>query len=298
MEPKGFKHEALTPLGSTNLKEAQQNLSLGNPALAIDGFRKALRNEPGLIEAHTGMAAAYDRLGRYDLSRRYYEQALALDPQRKSTYLEMAASLLSQGRLSEAEGLEREAEQVTGVSVNLPEPLSGRELAIVSAPTSGPPKPRLASPSANRGPAGVSQPYLALKRVSRLEVALVASKSLGAPATAANESLLRGRSGAEGSGRRLLQIRNAMGRRGLAGRMGHYLQGNGWTRYQTADASRKRFSSLIVVPPTDYRRAVLLKRQLSFAPRIVTSNSTRSIILILGSDAASFDAQLTIPRQS
>src|SRR3546814_1730888 len=45
-----------------------------------DLFRKALRANPESIDALNGLGAAYDRIGRFDLSRNYYERALGLDP--------------------------------------------------------------------------------------------------------------------------------------------------------------------------------------------------------------------------
>jgi len=84
---------------------ARRQLALGNTALAIDAFRQILRHEPNSLAALNGLAAAYDRLERFDLSQRYYEQALGLDPNSPATLNNFGYSLLLQGRLAEAQPL-------------------------------------------------------------------------------------------------------------------------------------------------------------------------------------------------
>src|SRR5262245_26825430 len=62
------------------IAEARGQLALGNVALALEAFRIAWREDPNSIDALSGMAGCYDSMGRFDLSRRYYETALALAP--------------------------------------------------------------------------------------------------------------------------------------------------------------------------------------------------------------------------
>ena len=62
------------------IAEARGQLVLGNVALALEGFRKAVREDPTSVDALTGIAYCYDQMGRFDLSRRHYEMALALAP--------------------------------------------------------------------------------------------------------------------------------------------------------------------------------------------------------------------------
>ena len=45
-------------------------------ALALEAYRKALREDPQSVGAMMGIATCYDRMGRFDLSRRHYEMAL------------------------------------------------------------------------------------------------------------------------------------------------------------------------------------------------------------------------------
>jgi len=66
-------------------EDPKDDLSLGklhykeqNYGLAEKHFRKAVEAQPKAAEAWVGLAAAYDRLRRFDLADRAYEQAIAL----------------------------------------------------------------------------------------------------------------------------------------------------------------------------------------------------------------------------
>jgi Flp pilus assembly protein TadD len=50
----------------------------GNYALAEQGFRTAVERNPADATSWVGLAASYDRLGRYELADRAYEQATKL----------------------------------------------------------------------------------------------------------------------------------------------------------------------------------------------------------------------------
>jgi len=98
---KGPLKTGLQP-ADVRIAEGHSQMALGNVGLAIEAYRKALRDDPANIEALLGMAAAYDRMGRFDLSRKHYEMALALQPSQSATYDQLAASLQMQGRADEA----------------------------------------------------------------------------------------------------------------------------------------------------------------------------------------------------
>lgn len=55
-----------------------------------------------------GLAACYDRMGRFDLSRRYYESALAVAPGDPRLYANLALSLDMQGKRDEAASVRAE----------------------------------------------------------------------------------------------------------------------------------------------------------------------------------------------
>ena len=49
------------------LAEGNAQLALGNVGLAIEAYRKALREQPDSVDALLGLATCYDRMGRADL---------------------------------------------------------------------------------------------------------------------------------------------------------------------------------------------------------------------------------------
>jgi len=102
------------------IAEARGQLALGNVALALEGFRKAWRDDPNSVDALAGMANCYDRMGRFDLSRRNYETALALAPANVQLLGAFAQSLQLQGQLKEAQRVRVEVAQ--RIAAGVPEP--------------------------------------------------------------------------------------------------------------------------------------------------------------------------------
>ncbi len=84
------------------IAEANGHLVLGNVALALESYRKALRDEPQNVDAMVGMAACYDKMARFDISRRYYEAALAVAPTDAGVLSLFAGSLELQGLSQQA----------------------------------------------------------------------------------------------------------------------------------------------------------------------------------------------------
>ena len=109
------------------LAEANAQLALGNTGLALELYRKHLRHEPESVAAQLGIAACYDRMGRYDVSRRHYEAALARSPANPDLLERFAASLDRQGQTAEAAAVRDEirmrAEIVTATAI--PQPALG-----------------------------------------------------------------------------------------------------------------------------------------------------------------------------
>jgi hypothetical protein len=129
--------------------EARGQLALGNVALALEAFRLAQREDPNSTDALVGIANCYDQMGRFDLSRRSYEAALALDPSNTEILGAFASSLQLQGRTDEALGVRQEIAARSAAAATLeqavaevPAPLRAApeapaapvEVAIVSAP--------------------------------------------------------------------------------------------------------------------------------------------------------------------
>ena len=116
------------------LLKAQILLSRGEHALAVDAYRKAIRHNPGNASAYNGLAIAYDQLGRHDLSRRYYELALAYAPREGKYYRNLARSLERQGLKNEAARIlaQLDAGEAPAPAA-APEPASFRSLAQIAS---------------------------------------------------------------------------------------------------------------------------------------------------------------------
>ncbi|MFL6725372.1 MAG: LytR C-terminal domain-containing protein [Sphingomicrobium sp.] len=119
--------------GADRLADARGELALGNVGLAAEAFRKALREQPDDVNAYAGLAACYDAMGRYDLSRQYYESALALAPRSPALLNALAASLDKQGLREAAAEVRAEVADLTAASAALeqiqPEPAAAPLMA-------------------------------------------------------------------------------------------------------------------------------------------------------------------------
>jgi hypothetical protein len=120
---------------SAPLAEARAMLALGNAGLALEGFRKALRERPDSVEALAGIAACYEQMGRYDLARKNYERALALTPRDPVLLNTLAALLQRQGKPAMAAEFRSEAAQLAAASAALddaePEPQAAAPVPVV-----------------------------------------------------------------------------------------------------------------------------------------------------------------------
>jgi hypothetical protein len=58
----------------------RSQLAAGQLGLAVESFQRALASGEPISQAANGMGVVYARLGRFDLSQRFFEQAMAADP--------------------------------------------------------------------------------------------------------------------------------------------------------------------------------------------------------------------------
>jgi tetratricopeptide (TPR) repeat protein len=107
--------------GADRLADARAQLALGNVGLATEAFRKALREQPDNVDAYAGLAACYDAMGRYDLSRQNYESALALAPRSPALLNAFAVSLDRQGLREAAAEVRSEVADLAAASAALEE---------------------------------------------------------------------------------------------------------------------------------------------------------------------------------
>lgn len=268
---------------SFRVAEAAGQFRLGNVALALESYRKALRDEPQSVDALVGMAACFDSMGRFDMSRRSYEAALAVAPADTKVLAQFAGSLMQQGRADEAVTVRREiagrlaaavptdpATVVTQVAastvtVKLPEARS-TEAARVLLPLA-----RSAAPE-SQAQADVAERPTSGPRLERLSLGEVALFTLSPKSHDAVRSDTRP-----------LLVLNASRTQGLARRARAYLASRGFGAVKIGDAPRVRGTTLILYPTADRERALRLAT--TFATRTIVIPGKR-LTLLLGRDAA------------
>lgn len=265
------------------LAEAAGQLALGNVGLALESYRKALREQPDSVDALLGLATCYERMGRFDLSRRHYEMALALTPAEPQIYAMLADSLELQGKSDEAARVKTElAERIVAPeavrevpgSVPVLPPPPAQSVTVALAP------PRSA-------PVAVERPVrpVRLERLSLREVALVTRPEpqwqAREVARTATSSTIR----FERSDQPAVVLLNAARVQGLAARTRAYLSERGFAGAQIGDAPAVRLRSAIVYPASQARRAERLAAQFGFSLERREEGSG-GVTILLGRDAA------------
>jgi len=167
---------------SQRVAEGRAQLALGNVGLALEAFRIALREDPNSIDALAGLAAGYDRMGRFDLSRRNYEAALAVAPADVGLLGAFAQSLQLQGQYAEAQQVQQEIalRQAASGASEVP------QLAMHPAlPVPAPELPQLAMRSAS--PVSAPDVATAAPEARRAEMAVPMALTASGPVTAVEE---------------------------------------------------------------------------------------------------------------
>jgi len=171
--------------GDGLLADAKGQFALGNVGLALEGFRKAARENPDSADAVAGMGLCYDAMGRYDLAQAKYEAALALAPRNPKLLAALAGSLDRQGDRDGAAQVRNEIALLAAASAVLdqavadaepaPAPLAPAQSVTVSLPpaqsvTVALPPPQLAT-NADVALAGTS-------RIERMNGAALAASNV------------------------------------------------------------------------------------------------------------------------
>lgn len=296
------------------IAEARGHLALGNVALALEGFRKAARDDPASMEALAGMADCYDRMTRFDLARRYYEAALAIAPQNPALLASFAALLEREGLKADANAVRAEiavlasAAPPQGLGPALPvvvalaaaEPV-GRSVTValpparpMGEPVAQPaPSPAMAVAPVGKSvtialpppPAPVARSTARGPRLERLSLAEVALVTSGGPRWKRIEQprmAVTRRQSPE------LRVLNAARVSKLAARTRSYLHKMGWGEVMIGDAAMPRTSSLILYPQGKRAEASRLSASLGFAT--AQRASIRQVTVLLGRDAAGHSA--------
>lgn len=263
--------------------EGHGQLALGNVGLALEAYRKALRENPQSVDAMLGIATCYDRMGRHDLSRRHYEMAMAVTPADTDLYVLFAQSLDAQGKGDEAARVKAElaarvvapeaSREVPGSVPVLPPP-PAQSVTVALAP---PPS----APVAVERPSGAAR----LERLSLREVALVTRPQPRWEPRTVERTATRTTIKFDRMAQPAVTLLNAARVQGLAARTRAFLAGRGFAGARIGDAPAIRRQSAIVYSADDAARAERLAAQFGFALER-RSGPRAGVTILLGRDAA------------
>lgn len=295
---------------SFRVAEGRGQFVLGNVALALESFRKAAREDPGNIDALAGIAACYDRMGRFDLSRRNYEAALALAPGDPQLLAAFAGSLDLQRLAPEAAKVRREIGErlaaakpaidepapdagapATALLPILPTTVADAVAAVLDAsgwPMNAPHPAAKPFPTRQAKVEPARKPGPRLERLSLGEVALITGAG---PQWRVQQAEVRVRKPVTGAAavrqvaaRSGIRLFNAARVDKLASRTRSYLANRGWTVASVGDVVLPRSRSLILYPSDKRTTAARLSSQFGFA--MEQRSNLRQVTILLGSDAA------------
>lgn len=265
------------------IAEGNSQLALGNVALALEAYRKALREKPDSIQAMVGIATCYDKMGRFDLSRRNLEMALAVAPDNTELYSIFAESLELQGKRDEAARVKAELAQ----RVVAPEAAREAPGSIPVLPPPPTPSVTVALAPPRSAPVAVEPPKagVRLERLSMGEVALVTRPEprweARTVARTATSTTIR----FEKKAAPVVTLLNAARVHGLAARTRAYLAARGFSGAKIGDAPITRRFSVIQFAPSEQRRAERLAAQFGFALER-QADAGSGVTVLLGRDAA------------
>jgi tetratricopeptide (TPR) repeat protein len=287
------------------------HLAAGNIALALDSFRKELRENPNSINARNGLAVAYDRLGRFDLSRRYYEEALALQPDNKIILSNLGYSLVIQGKKQEAETVLAAAEKslpATPVDQVAAMPVDQVSTAPVEKTTAAPVETITAAPvdpiirnnkiMASNLPEPPQQfsrvefdskiqkhPDQWLERTSPHTVQLITLATNATPRPWLTDVTREKKTPS-------VLVLNAARKQGIAARFKADISRQGWVNGGIGDSISRSAKSKLFYDPALHQDALKLAWSLSFLPVMQPKPGVKGLVLYIGRDAIGLDHRL------
>ena len=298
--------------GNDRLADARGQLALGNTGLALEGFRKAAREQPDNMEAFAGMAFCYEAMGRYDLAQANYEAALALAPRDTALLTALAGALDRQGKRDAASEVRSEVARLNSAAAALDQTPAEPDQPVVETPRLAPAVtvalPQ-AQPLASVAPPPVTEPSMPavnvadilaqvnvgadplaprLERMSMGEVALVTSPRAvwrGQVVSRSRQSVtVRWVPLTMASARPNIRLLNAARRQGLAARTREYLIGRGWRKIEIGDSKDIRENSVVLYPAGRQATARSLAAQFGIRTRQLDNGDV--LVVLLGRDAA------------
>ncbi|MGN6817679.1 MAG: LytR C-terminal domain-containing protein [Sphingomonas sp.] len=293
---------------------ASRLLADGNYGLAIEMYRRLLVTTPDDAAAIEGLALCYDRLQRYDLSDVYFQKALALAPRNESYYRAYAASLTAQGRTEEAGLLDVDRRAMLAAATAPAAPAQPAAVAVAAAPTPPTPQPPVVAAVAPVVPVVPPPPAPSGPRLEQIALGVVhlilppASSPAGsstvwvaipprAPATTPKVTPAPIATPSAPGALRNTMVINAVGRKGVAGRVQAYLAGRGWRPLDRGDSGMRILTSRILYPPQGETTARKLARAVPFATRLYAAPRANRIQLLVGANALRADSKLAGRRR-
>lgn len=259
-------------------------------ALAIEKFNEAVRAAPDNPDGYNALAASYDMLGRYDVSRRYYELALSRAPADGRIYRNMARSLRLQGREGEALAILAEWDALVkdGVAVAEAAPAGNTATILASndtpsavAPaTTVPPRPLPVE--ASSVVMAAAPPPVRARTSATIDIPAVAPVAVATQAATPPSPSARTATAA-------IRIMNGVGKRGLARGVQTWLAQSGWPQSRIGDLDSRYSRSYIVYPRAAQSDAASLSKSLPFTTSKIVNERASRIVLILGRNAAAYD---------
>ena len=247
------------PSASSALDAGRNFFRRGEYALATVSFRRSLREDGENVDAYNGLAASYDQLNRFDLSRRYYELALAIAPEDGRVLRNLARSFARQGETFAARKL---FEEVTALEAR---------------------QARTASLQAEQS---------IFDAGSSVTVAIDASATIAVPDTPAPST----ETANVVKDQPRVRVINAVGRAKQAARMRAYLAADGWQKVATGNTRWRLMRPRVLFDAGSRQSAHQLAKALPFTPTLQPSKGVRGIMLMLGRDAVAFDNRLKDQR--
>lgn len=281
-----------TPVSGTTAA-GNAELALGNVALAMENYRKAVRENAGDLQAMSGMAVCYERMGRSDLAQKWLETALAVMPDSPELLSQLADVLDSEGNRDEAIAVRAEATLNARIIAGATNQAQHSALASRAKPAASvtvvlpaaAPIPRNSQAAAaiqasnDNSAAAVFGPGPHLERLSLGEVALVTTREPVWRAMALSGQRLAVRYVPLQDTARLL---NAARAQGLAARTRERLLGHGWKKIEIGDAPAVRDRTLVLYPASQRAKAERLVAELGVGT--VQPSFAAQITVLLGRD--------------
>ena len=238
-------------------------------ALALEYLQAARNQKADDVRVLTAFGVIYDKLGRFDLSARYYGQAAALDPKSRVIAADMDYSRRLQGISGPSPTIVAanvEADHVRGT------------LPMVAATSEVAPTSSVAMAEPDRGETVTNQSG------SHPVVANVSAKAAGKIVFLTGHPLM---------------IVDASGRSDTETAVRTYLSGLGWSVAKDESKLPARRETRIVYKDTMITAARALARTLSLPMQLTASDSVEGLQLVLGSDisSGSLAAKLQQTRQ-